>query len=198
MHLTDRFSEAASLAASLHQSQNRKGTQIPYVAHLFAVAAKVLEWGGDEDTAIAALLHDAVEDQGGLETAALIRDRFGERVEALVLACSDSTVSGGAKPPWRERKETYVAHLRSAELDLALIAAADKLHNLTAMVNDLRREGPGTLRRFTGAPAEQVWYFSAIVEALEPHAAALPLDELRERIEDFRRLAFIDETRAAA
>ena len=110
--LTERFSEALVLAEGLHRRQTRKGNAIPYVAHLMAVAATVLEWGGDEDTAIAALLHDAVEDQGGDDTADLIRARFGDRVADLVLHCTDSTTADpAAKRPWLERKAAYLDRL---------------------------------------------------------------------------------------
>jgi (p)ppGpp synthase/HD superfamily hydrolase len=181
MRLTDRFAEALTFAEGLHRTQTRKGNDIPYVAHLMAVCATVLEWGGDEDTAIAALLHDAVEDQGGLETLELIRAKYGERVAGVVLACTDSiSTDPAAKAPWEERKRAHIAKLAAVGPDVALVTAADKLHNVTAMIRDVRRQGPATLLRFNAQPERLVWYFTAIAEALEPHTAAAPIDEIRE------------------
>src|SRR5574338_1076604 len=120
-----RFDDALVFAARLHRRQIRKGTRIPYIAHLLAVTALVVEDGGDEDQAIAALLHDSVEDQGGLATLEEIRQRFGERVAGIVLACSDSTTS--PRPPWRERKENYLAHLKHAPPDALRVSLADKV-----------------------------------------------------------------------
>ena len=122
--LSDQFSQALTYAERLHRTQTRKGNDIPYVAHLLAVCATVLEWGGDEETAIAALLHDAVEDQGGLETLAVIRQTFGNRVTDLVAACSDSTAAAkDHKAPWLIRKQAHIDHLRAAGADVALIVA---------------------------------------------------------------------------
>jgi (p)ppGpp synthase/HD superfamily hydrolase len=186
--LTDRFSEALQLAERLHREQTRKGNDIPYVAHLLAVAATVLEYGADEDTAIAALLHDAVEDQGGEATAELIRTRFGDRVAGLVLHCSDSVADRGAsKAPWRERKESYISRLATADADFALIAAADKLHNLTATIRDVRAEGRQSLQRFA-EPDRVLWYFRRVADALEPHRAAVPLAELKARVDELTDL----------
>jgi predicted HD phosphohydrolase len=155
-------------------TETRKGNDIPYVAHLLAVAATVLEWGGDEDTAIAALLHDAVEDQGGLETARRIRERFGDRVADLVRACSDSVSADRADMgPWEARKCAYIAKLAGADRSAALIAAADTLHNLTSLIRDLRADGRDTLTRFA-VPDRLLWYFTSVIEALAPHKDATP------------------------
>ena len=119
--LTDRFDRALLYATHVHGGQVRKGTTTPYVAHLLAVAATVLEYGGDEDLAIAALLHDSVEDQGGKARLDDVRNRFGERVARIVEACSDSladTAKGERKAHWQERKEAYIAHLRKADEDI--------------------------------------------------------------------------------
>lgn len=184
MKLTDRFADALGFAEGLHRDQKRKGNDIPYVAHLLAVAATILEWGGDEDTAIAGLLHDAVEDQGGLPTAQVIRERYGDRVAALVLACTDSlTDKSGTKRPWEERKREHLAKLRKVDGDIALITAADKLHNLTAIVRDVRAYGPQTLGRFN-APDRLTWYYGEIVDALDGHAAHAPVGEIRARLDD--------------
>lgn len=184
MNLTDRFADALGFAEKLHRNQTRKGNDIPYVAHLMAVAATVLEWGGDEDTAIAALLHDAVEDQGGLPTADLIRERFGDRVCDLVLACTDSlTADPGTKLPWEQRKRAHLAKLAKAAPDVALITAADKLHNLTAIVRDVRTFGPVTLERFN-APDRLLWYYGSVIDALAAHADRTPVADLQRRIDE--------------
>lgn len=188
MNLTNRFADALGFAEGLHRDQKRKGNDIPYVAHLLAVAATVLEWGGDEDTAIAALLHDAVEDQGGLSIAEDIRGRYGDRVADLVLACTDSTVDKAAvKAPWEERKRAHLAKLAKADRQVALITAADKLHNLTSIVRDVRAQGPRTLERFN-APDRLTWYYGAVIEALATHAEHAPVDELRTHLTDLTRM----------
>jgi (p)ppGpp synthase/HD superfamily hydrolase len=160
MKLTERFAQALAYAERLHRTQTRKGNDIPYVAHLLAVCATVLEHGGDEDVAIAALLHDAVEDQGGLETQSAIEAKFGSSVARIIAACTDSTSADPAtKAPWEERKRRHIAKLATVDADVALVTAADKLHNLTAIIRDVRREGPGTLSRFNAKPDQQLWYF---------------------------------------
>jgi (p)ppGpp synthase/HD superfamily hydrolase len=179
--LTDRFADALAYAERLHRTQTRKGNRIPYVAHLMAVCATVLEWGGDEDTAIAALLHDAVEDQGGLETLTDIRIRFGDRVAGIVAACSDSTTAdSGKKAPWLERKRRHIDHLAGAGMDVALVTAADKLHNITAMIRDIRRHGAETMKRFNATPEQVVWYNRQIVGAMAEHRDVAPVTDLEE------------------
>ena len=183
--LSDRFADALTFAETLHRRQRRKGNDIPYVAHLLAVTATVLEWGGDEDTAIAALLHDAVEDQGGMETATAIRSRFGDRVADLVLHCTDSvTADPGEKLPWLDRKTAYPARLGGA--GAALITAADKLHNLTATIRDVRAHGRQTLDRFND-PDRIVWYYQSVVEALSHHDMPL-VAELSARADEMAAL----------
>lgn len=194
--LSIRFDDALALASDLHRRQTRKGDDTPYLAHLMTVAACVLEHGGDEDTAIAALLHDAVEDQGGVATAALIRERFGDRVAEMVLHCSDSvTEDAQAKPPWRARKNAYVARLAGADRDVALIVGADKLHNITATLRDLRRDGPATLQRFA-EPDQLAWYYAAVAETLAEHHDLALVAELRVRVAELREL--LAEAGAAA
>jgi (p)ppGpp synthase/HD superfamily hydrolase len=181
--LTDRFAEALAYAERLHRDQTRKGNDIPYVSHLMAVCATVLEWGGDEDTAIAALLHDAVEDQGGLETLETIRTRFGDRVAGIVAACSDSTSADSTrKAPWLERKQRHIDHLRDAGRDVALVIAADKLHNLHSQIRDIRRHGIATMARFNASPGQIVWFNAQIAAALAPHKAFVPVDDLESAI----------------
>jgi len=152
MFYGERFEEALKYAARLHRTQKRKGTNIPYVTHLLALAAIVGENGGTEDEVIAALLHDAVEGQGGAATREEIRRRFGDTVAGIVGEVSDTDVV--PKPPWRERKETYVAQVRDAERSARLVSAADKLHNARSILRDLRGEGDAVWRRFTGSKEE--------------------------------------------
>lgn len=155
--LSQRFEEALNFCVRLHSQQRRKGTHIPYIAHLLAVTALVLEDGGDEDLVIAALLHDAVEDQGGLDTLQMIKIKFGDRVADIVDGCTDSyTVP---KPPWRERKERYLDHLQAANLDVLRVSLADKLHNSRSILRDLRLSGDDTWSRFNGGKEGTLWYY---------------------------------------
>jgi len=156
-----RLGEATGLAFRLHGTQRRKGTDIPYVAHLMAVSALVLEHGGDQDQAIAALLHDAIEDCGP-EHEAEITHRFGARVAAIVRGCTDADVT--PKPPWRARKEAYIAHLADAPADVLLVSACDKLHNARAILGDLRAEGAGVFDRFNGGRDGTLWYYATLAE----------------------------------
>jgi GTP pyrophosphokinase len=166
--LTDRFTEAFAFAASLHRTQLRKGTYIPYLSHLMAVSALVLEHGGDEDEAIAALLHDAVEDQAhcypggapGLRRA--IDERFGRAVVAIVESCTDTDLH--PKPPWRARKEAYIAHLAGAPRAVLRVSAADKLHNARCILGDYRLLGEGLWDRFNAGRNQLLWYYRALVE----------------------------------
>ena len=166
--LTERYADAVAYAATAHAAQPRKGTDIPYVAHLLAVSGSVLEAGGDEDQAIAGLLHDVVEDQGGLPRADDVRARFGDRVADIVLGCSDSTTEDRKdKLPYAERKATHIAHLREASDDVLLVTAADKLHNARAIQTDLMIDGPGMLARFNGEPDQILSYYRSILDVLE-------------------------------
>jgi (p)ppGpp synthase/HD superfamily hydrolase len=158
--LTARFDDALTYAAELHREQRRKGTDIPYVAHLLAVCALVLKEGGDEDEAIAALLHDAGEDQGGHETLAAVEERFGPNVAAIVAECSDTFEE--PKPPWRARKEAYLAHLHEASSSALLVSLADKLDNARALLADYREHRDSLWARFN-PDADQLWYYRAVV-----------------------------------
>ena len=171
--LTQRYADAVAYAATAHAAQRRKGTDIPYIAHLLAVSGSVLEAGGDEDQAIAGLLHDVVEDQGGLPRADDVRARFGDRVADIVLGCSDSTTEDrNDKRPYAERKATHIAHLREASDDVLLVTAADKLHNARAIQADLMIDGPGMLARFNGEPAQILAYYRSILDVLESRGIA--------------------------
>ena len=164
--LSDRFADAFTYANAVHRNQRRKRTEIPYVSHLLAVASIVLEAGGDEDEAIAALLHDAPEDQGGHPQLELIRARFGDRVAAIVEDCSDSLeVDPWAKEEWRARKERYHEHARqTSDSSVLLVSAADKLHNARATLADLQRIGPGVWDRFTGGRDGTLWSYETLLK----------------------------------
>jgi len=177
--LGERFDEALQYASRLHQRQRRKGTEVPYLAHLMSVAALVLEHGGDEDMAVAALLHDAVEDQGGKPVLEEIRRRFGERVAGIVAGCTDADTL--PKPPWRQRKQEYIAHVRHAPADVRLVSAADKLHNARTVLADYRRHGEALWGRFRGGREGTLWYYRALVETFR-QAGNNPLVEELERV----------------
>jgi len=164
--LTERFNNALKFAAEKHRRQNRKGTTVPYVSHLLSVAGLVLEGGGDEDLAIAGLLHDAVEDAeeiSGEEMSDRIRTKFGDRVADIVDGCSDAKSSpGGSKPPWRSRKEAYIKHLRSASNDVLRVSIADKVHNARSIATDQDRFGEVVWTRFTSTSEESRWYYTSL------------------------------------
>ena len=157
-----RFDAALVYAHQLHADQRRKGTTIPYVGHLLAVTAIVIENGGTEDEVIAALLHDAVEDAGGPATREEIRQRFGENVAVIVDGLTDTDQT--PKPPWRERKETYLAHLREAAPSVLLVSLADKIHNAQSIVRDVRKDGDTVWNRFSGGRNGSLWYYRSLVE----------------------------------
>lgn len=182
--LSDRFTEAVTLAAQLHASQVRKGTKIPYISHLLGVTSLVLEHGGNEDEAIAAMLHDAVEDQGGMATLQKIRTLFGENVAAIVKGCTDSYEQ--PKPPWKDRKEKYIQHLRTASASILLVSNADKLHNARSILNDLRIQGEALWQRFKGGKAGTLWYYKSLATTfcqLNPSPLAKELNRVVTEIE---------------
>ena len=185
--LTKRFSEAFNYAFKLHYYQNRKGTRVPYVAHLMSVAALVLENGGDEDQAIAGLLHDAVEDQGGLKTLDTIRNRFGDRVAKIVDGCTDSYT--WPKRPWRERKEQYLARLIQADENIRLVSLADKVHNARTLLWDLQRYGPSVWRRFNGGKDGTLWYYRALTDFFMSSERTPLASELSRVVCEMERLA---------
>lgn len=182
--LSSRFGEAVAYALAHHADQIRKGTSIPYAAHVLSVSALVLEMEtGNEDEAIAGLLHDVVEDGGGLTAAAEIEERFGPEVARIVLANSDSTAT--PKPPWRARKEAYLEAVRRKQPDELRVSVADKLHNARAILMDYRRVGDALWARFTSGKSEDVvWYYEALVREFQARrgelgdGGAAALDEL--------------------
>jgi (p)ppGpp synthase/HD superfamily hydrolase len=167
--LTQRFNNALLFASELHARQTRKGADIPYLSHLMAVAGLVLEHGGDEDEAIAGLLHDAVEDQGatypgGVEALRrVIADRFGAKVLKIVDDCSDTDKI--PKPPWQQRKEDYIAHLSTADSSTLLVSCADKVHNSRAILTDYHTVGEDLWSRFNGGREGTLWYYRALADA---------------------------------
>ena len=164
---TDRFEAALVFAHRVHRDQPRKGTGIPYIAHILGVAAIALEYGADDDQAIGALLHDAAEDGGGEATLAEIRARFGDAVGDIVLGCSDSLVEDPeGKLPWLERKENYLAHLEHAGESVLLVSAADKLHNVRAIIRDYDAHGDSIWERFKGGRDGTLWYYETVAHTL--------------------------------
>jgi (p)ppGpp synthase/HD superfamily hydrolase len=191
MTLSARFEEALILAARWHAGQVRKETTIPYIAHLLGVASLVLEQGADEDEAIAALLHDAVEDQGGVVALEEIRRRFGDGVAEIVAGCTDAWTT--PKPPWRERKEAYIAHLRQASASVRLVSAADKLHNARSILADYRVLGDALWSRFNGGKEGTLWYYRALVETLQATDPTPLVEELDRVVSEIERLARMEK-----
>jgi (p)ppGpp synthase/HD superfamily hydrolase len=178
------FESALKFASRLHAKQARKGSNAPYISHLLAVAVIALEHGATEKEAIAALLHDAVEDQGGQATLDEIRRRYGKRVARIVDAVSDTDQS--PKPPWRERKEAYIERLPSEPYSVRLVVAADKLHNLRDLLSSYRVQGDDLWTHFKGGRDGTLWYYHAVVDALV--AAAKPEEnQLRAITEEIDR-----------
>jgi (p)ppGpp synthase/HD superfamily hydrolase len=180
--LTARFAAAFALAWAVHGTQLRKKTSVPYIAHVMSVSALAMEHGADEDVAMAALLHDTVEDsEDGAATHLVIQDQFGDRVARIVMACSDVVaVPGQPKPEWRQRKEQYLRHLEAdADTDVLLVSACDKVHNARSILADLRTEGDIVWQRFTVSdPIAQLWYYTSILEILQRRLPGPLTDEL--------------------
>jgi (p)ppGpp synthase/HD superfamily hydrolase len=175
--LSERFQEALGYAARLHNTQTRKASQVPYIGHLLSVAGLVIEADGTETEAIAALLHDAAEDQGGDATLDEIEKRFGRDVAKIVDECSDTVVT--PKPPWRQRKENYIAHLHEASDSTIRVSMADKLDNARAILRDLRTHGPQVWQRFnTNDPQEHLWYYRSLLEVYRSRSDSWIVDEL--------------------
>jgi (p)ppGpp synthase/HD superfamily hydrolase len=160
--LGSRFINAFLFAARKHSGQTRKASTIPYIAHLMGVASLVLEAGGDEDLAIAALLHDVVEDCGGASMLKEVRRLFGKRVAKIVDGCTDTDTF--PKPPWRERKENYLQHLKKADADTRLVSAADKLNNVRSILADYHQIGESVWSRFNGGREGTLWYYRALLD----------------------------------
>ncbi len=158
--LGPRFQRAFTFAAKKHAGQSRKASTIPYIAHLMGVASLVLEAGGDEDLAIAALLHDVVEDCGGKPMLKEVERRFGKSVARIVDGCTDAY--GDPKPPWKQRKDDYIARLKNEDADTRLVSAADKLNNIRSIVSDYRAIGESVWSRFNGGREGTLWYYRTL------------------------------------
>jgi (p)ppGpp synthase/HD superfamily hydrolase len=180
--LSPRFQEALVFAAELHANQRRKLSGTPYLGHLLRVTGIVLDYGAGEDEAVAALLHDAVEDQGGAAAREEIRRRFGDAVVRIVDGCSDTDQS--PKPPWRVRKEAYLAHLETAGPSVRLVSAADKLDNVRSLTASYRKEGEAIWRHFGGGREGTIWYYRNVIERLKMHEPCPLVDELERAVAD--------------
>ncbi len=192
MKLGSDFDDALIYASDIHRAQPRKASEVPYVSHLLGVASLVIEEGGTQTQAIAALLHDAVEDQGGLPRLEDIRVRFGQEVAEIVEACTDTMEE--PKPPWRQRKESYLAHLPSAPPDALLVSVADKVHNARSILMDLRTGGVGMFERSTGGRDGTLWYYRTLVgiyRSLDGFGSRL-VDELDRTVAQIEALATVE------
>lgn len=187
---TDRLKRCLAWSADLHAGQTKKGSKVPYVAHLWGVASLVAEMGGNEEACIAALLHDAAEDQGGEATLALIRAEFGATVEQVVRDCSDTLVK--PKPRWRERKERHLAHLEEVDDMALLVMLADKIYNATTIVRDLRSQGLVALDKFNGGRKGTLWYYRQMVDLFGRRMAGRWAGELALVVDEMHRLAAED------
>ncbi|MCX7164785.1 MAG: HD domain-containing protein [Rhodocyclales bacterium] len=180
------LSEAFDLAATLHHGQTRKGTSIPYISHLMAVSSLVLEHGGDEEQAIAGLLHDTLEDCGP-EHATVIQAGFGDRVLRIVQSCTDGVPDeSGAKPDWKTRKEAYIEHLREGPQETLLVSACDKLHNARAILMDLRTIGPDVFKRFKAGKDGTLWYYSCLSAIFLARLPGALSDELARTVQQMK------------
>ena len=184
--LSSRFADALAFAFEVHREQTKKSTPVPYIAHLLEVAGLVLTYGGTEDEAIAALLHDTVEDHPDIVSFKKIGKRFGGAVAAIVESCSDATVM--PKPPWRPRKEKYIAHLHTADESVVMVSAADKLSNARAVLKDYREVGEKVWCRFNAGKSDQLWYYRSVTAALLLRAiggrAQALVDELERAVQE--------------
>ncbi len=183
--LGERFEEALAWTSSLHRRQARKGPAVPYVAHLLAVCSLVLEAGGDEDEAIAALLHDAVEDQGGTPRLDEIRSRYGDRVAEIVDGCTDAYES--PKPAWQKRKQDFIDSLDQATDSVLLVVTADKLHNVQSTIESIKAEGPSVWERFRGRE-RALWYYQQVTNVLERRSPTSLTRRLRSAVDTLESL----------
>jgi (p)ppGpp synthase/HD superfamily hydrolase len=188
MKLSRQFEKALVYATRAHGDQTRKKTGIPYIAHILGVTAIAMEYGANETEAIAALLHDAVEDCGGERRLRDIEKKFGKTVAKIVDGCTDTYET--PKPPWRERKEAYLAHLKDSNCATRLVSASDKLHNTRAILAELRRHGLEVFERFAGKKDGTLWYYRALVTAFREHGDHADLvDELDRVVTQIEKLS---------
>lgn len=186
--LTERISQALALAVEAHDQQVRKGTQVPYVAHPMGVASIALDFGADEDQAIAALLHDVLED-GGPQFAPVIQQKFGKKVLSLVEGCTDGVPNAaGEKAPWADRKKAYLAHLAEADPAVLLVSGADKLHNARAILSDLQTIGSAVFDRFTAGKEGTLWYYRSLATIFADRRVPMHI-ALTNAVDEMERLA---------
>jgi (p)ppGpp synthase/HD superfamily hydrolase len=183
--LGPRSQRAFRYAAEKHAGQTRKQTAVPYLSHLMAVASLVLEAGGDEDMAIAALLHDVVEDCGGMPRLREVRRQFGRRVAKIVEGCTDSFSE--PKREWIERKKDYLREVKHADAETRLVSASDKLHNVRTILADYRRDGEAIWKRFTGKKEGTLWYYRALSDEYQRRGANRITRELEIAVAELER-----------
>jgi (p)ppGpp synthase/HD superfamily hydrolase len=184
--LSNRFEKALVYATQLHANQVRKGSDIPYVSHLLSVAALVLEDGGDEDEAIAGLLHDAVEDIGSVEIREAILVQFGERVATIVDGCTESCTI--PKPPWRKRKLGYIEQMRRASPSILRVSMADKLHNARSILADIERVGESVWDKFKGGKAGTLWFYHSLLEIYRQTGSNFLVSEIERTVDRLESL----------
>ena len=182
-----RVLAATALAFELHGDQRRKQGAVPYIGHLLGVASLVVDDGGDEDQVVAALLHDAAEDQGGHPVLSEVARRFGPRAAAIVEACTDTMAS--PKPPWRARKVAWLARLPDVPDAAWPVIVADKLHNARAVVSALRTGGVASLDVFNGGRDGTLWYYRAVADVAARCRPGPMVDELLRTVDEMERLA---------
>ncbi len=187
MNLSPRFEQALNYAVVIHAGQLRKGTEIPYLAHLLGVASIALEHGATEDEAIGALLHDAGEDAGGRGRIEDIRQRFGDAIADIVDGCTDADVV--PKPEWRKRKQNYIAHIPMASASVRLVSASDKLHNARAILRDYRAHGEELWKRFNGGKEGTLWYYRSLVGAFAKADRNELVEELDRVVSEIEKLS---------
>ena len=188
MKLSRQFEKALVYATRAHGDQTRKKTGIPYIAHILGVTAIAMEYGANETEAVAALLHDAVEDCGGVKRLRDIEKKFGKMVTKIVDGCTDTYET--PKPPWRQRKEAYLAHLKNSNSATRVVSASDKLHNTRAILAELRRHGLEVFGRFSGKKDGTLWYYRALVTAFREHGDHTDLvDELDRVVTQIEKLS---------
>lgn len=188
-HYSERLIDALGVAARLHAGQRRKGSEVPYLTHLLGTCSIALDYGAGEDEAIAALLHDAIEDVEPVERARAAVAAFGPEVLRIVEGCTDSDTH--PKPPWQARKRAYIQHVADHDAPILLVSAADKLHNARSIVSDLQRSGVTTWARFTGGRDGSLWYYRALVDAFRANPAhpSELVDELDRTVGEMESMA---------
>jgi (p)ppGpp synthase/HD superfamily hydrolase len=176
VRLSPQFEKALIYATRIHGGKRRKKSRIPYIGHILGVTAIALEYGANETEATGALLHDAVEDCGGAKRLRDIEGKFGKKVARIVEGCTDTLQT--PKPPWRKRKENYIAHLKRASASTRLVSTADKLHNARAILHNLRQERDNLWSRFNGGKQGALWYYRSLVSAFREHGSNELIEEL--------------------